>query len=89
MPIGRRYFEPAELTASGPDEFAEAEMAAAVAAVDAVDDAEIAVAEVASAAARAEREVDHQADLLGAVDATAPRRQRRPAPGPYERSARS
>jgi len=49
-----------------------AEMAAAVEAVDSVDDAEIAVAEAASAAARAERELDRQAELLGAVDATAP-----------------
>ena len=72
MPIGRRYFEPADLKASPGDEFSEAEMAAAIEAVDAVDESTLLPAKPRRAAPSADHQRGRQADLLGAVEATDP-----------------
>jgi len=63
MPVGRRFFGPEGLKAPLGDAFSEAEMAAAVAAVDALDDPGVAFV--------GEGVVAGQADVMGAVDATA------------------
>lgn len=63
MPVGRRFFGPEGLKAPLSDAFSDAEMAAAVAAVDALDEPGLTIAE--------DRRSRGQADVLGAVDATA------------------
>jgi len=71
MPVGRRLFGPEGLKSSPPDEFAAAEMAAAVAAVDALDDSYSGLATRAPRVQAArERRAGRLADVLGAVDAT-------------------
>jgi len=72
MPIGRRFFGPGEVKAPAVDDFAAAEMAAAVEAVDALDESTVIESVVASRPGRAaDRGYGDQADLIGAVDATA------------------
>lgn len=63
MPVGRRFFGPEGLKGPLADAFSEAEMAAAVAAVDGLDDPGVAIAREPTLAG--------QADVMGAVDATA------------------
>jgi hypothetical protein len=70
MPIGRRFFEAADLKPPTVDEFSEAEMAAAIEAVDAVDEPVLPAQQRRKGAALG-RGLG-QADLLGAVEATDP-----------------
>jgi tetratricopeptide (TPR) repeat protein len=72
MPIGRRFFGPEGLKAPVADDFSAAEMAAAVEAVGALDEPGVVEAMIASRPApTGQRGFGDQADLLGAVDATA------------------
>jgi tetratricopeptide (TPR) repeat protein len=71
MPVGRFRFDPGELKAPSADEFAAAEMAAAVAAVDELDDTAPQEAAAAPQEAAAEPRADEFGDLLGTIDATA------------------
>ena len=70
MPLGRRYFETAELKPTQIDEFSEAEMAAAIEAVDALE--EPAVSSGGFPPQPGSMPKDDQSALLGAVETTAP-----------------
>ena len=70
MPLGRRYFETAELKPTQVDEFSEAEMAAAIEAIDAVEEPGVPSGGFPSQPGGKPK--DDQSDLLGAVEATAP-----------------
>jgi hypothetical protein len=70
MPLGRRYFETAELKPTQVDEFSEAEMAAAIEAVDALEEPGVSSGGFPSQPGVGPN--DDQSDLLGAVESTAP-----------------
>jgi hypothetical protein len=72
MPIGRRFFGPEAVKAPAVDDFAAAEMAAAIEAVDALDESAVVERTVSSRPGPgASRGYADQSDLIGAVDATA------------------
>ena len=72
MPIGRRFFGLEDLKTPTADDFSAAEMAAAIEAVDALDEPDVVEPMIHSRPGPArDIGVGDQADLLGAVDATA------------------